>query len=95
MAGKKGKQQFQGAGRRFRGDIWLDQKVSGRTMAELQSRGIKFPAGVNVRQTQEFNVSSICSVSSTPRRSRQKKKPQRQRRQQPSSPQPKKLLHYK
>ena len=38
MAGKKGKQQFQGAGRRFRGDIWLDQKVSGRTMAELQSR---------------------------------------------------------
>ena len=54
MAGKKGKQQFQGAGRRFRGDIWLDQKVSGRTMAELQSRGIKFPAGVNVRQTQEF-----------------------------------------
>ena len=56
MAGKKGKQQFQGAGRRFRGDIWLDQKVSGRTMAELQSRGIKFPAGVNVRQTQEFKT---------------------------------------
>ena len=72
MAGKKGKQQFQGAGRRFRGDIWLDQKVSGRTMAELQSRGIKFPAGVNVRQTQEFKTE-----------------------QQPSSPQPKKLLHYK
>ena len=54
MAGKKGKQQFQGAGRRFRGDIWLDQKVSGRTMAELQSRGIKFPAGVNPRGTREF-----------------------------------------
>ena len=55
MAGKKGKQQFQGAGRRFRGDIWLDQKVSGRTMAELQSRGVKFPPGTNVRGTREFN----------------------------------------
>ena len=56
MSKGKGKKQFQGAGRRFRGDIWLDQKVSGRTMAELQSRGIKFPAGVNVRQTQEFKT---------------------------------------
>lgn len=54
MAGKKGKQQFQGAGRRFRGDIWLDEKVSGRTMHALQERGVKFPAGVNVRGTREF-----------------------------------------
>lgn len=54
MAGKKGKKQFQGAGRRFRGDIWLDEKVSGRTMHALQERGVKFPAGVNVRGTREF-----------------------------------------
>lgn len=56
MAANKSKKQFQGKNRRFRGDVWLDQKVSGRTMAELQSRGIKFPAGVNVRQTQEFKT---------------------------------------
>ena len=36
MAGKKGKQQFQGAGRRFRADIWMDEKVSARTMYALQ-----------------------------------------------------------
>ena len=28
MAAKKGKKQFQGAGRRFRADIWMDEKVS-------------------------------------------------------------------
>lgn len=99
MAGKKGKQQFQGAGRRFRGDIWLDQKVSGRTMAELQSRGIKFPAGVNVRQTQEFKTEYKRQLNlfrqQHAAKIAAKKKPQRQRRQQPSSPQPKKLLHYK
>ena len=54
MAGKKGKQQFQGAGRRFRGDMWLDQKVSARTLHALQERGVKFPAGVNPRGTREF-----------------------------------------
>ena len=51
MSKGKGKKQFQGAGRRFRGDIWLDEKVSGRTMHALQERGVKFPAGVNVRGT--------------------------------------------
>ena len=50
----KGKKQFQGAGRRFRADIWLDEKVSARTINALQERGIKFPAGVNVRGTREF-----------------------------------------
>ena len=54
MAGKKGKQQFQGAGRRFRADIWMDEKVSARTMYALQERGIKFPPGTNVRGTREF-----------------------------------------
>ena len=50
----KDKKQFQGKNRRFRGDVWLDQKVSGRTLAELQSRGVKFPPGTNVRGTREF-----------------------------------------
>ena len=46
--------QFQGAGRRFRADIWMDEKVSGRTMHALQERGVKFPPGTNVRSTREF-----------------------------------------
>lgn len=54
MAGKKGKKQFQGAGRRFRADIWMDEKVSARTMYALQERGVKFPPGTNVRGTREF-----------------------------------------
>ena len=40
MSKGKGKKQFQGAGRRFRADIWLDEKVSGRTMHALQERGV-------------------------------------------------------
>ena len=54
MAKNKGKKQFQGKGQRFRGDVWLDQKVSGRTLYALQARGIKFPADVNPRGTREF-----------------------------------------
>ena len=51
---KRQRQKAVSAGRRFRGDIWLDEKVSGRTMHALQERGVKFPAGVNVRGTREF-----------------------------------------
>ena len=54
MSANKGKKQFQGKNRRFRGDVWLDEKVSGRTMHALQERGVKFPPGTNVRGTREF-----------------------------------------
>ena len=54
MAKNKGKKQFQGKGQRFRGDVWLDQKVSARTLYALQARGVKFPADVNPRGTREF-----------------------------------------
>lgn len=54
MAANKSKKQFQGKNRRFRGDVWLDEKVSGRTMHALQERGVKFPLGTNVRGTREF-----------------------------------------
>lgn len=49
-----GKKQFQGKGRRFRGDVWLDEKITGRTIHALQTRGVKFPPGTNVRGTREF-----------------------------------------
>ena len=54
MSATKSKKQFQGKNRRFRGDVWLDEKVSGRTMHALQERGVKFPPGTNVRGTREF-----------------------------------------
>ena len=54
MAANKGKKQFQGKGQRFRGDMWLDQKVSARTLHALQSSGVKFPEGINPRKTEEF-----------------------------------------
>ena len=54
MAKNKGKKQFQGKGQRFRCDVWLDQKVSGRTLYALQARGVKFPADANPRGTREF-----------------------------------------
>ena len=54
MSKGKGKKQFQGAVRRFHADIWMDEKVSARTMYALQERGIKFPPGTNVRGTREF-----------------------------------------
>ena len=54
MAANKGKKQFQGKGQRFRGDVWLDQKVSARTLHALQSSGVKFPEGINPRKTEEF-----------------------------------------
>ena len=54
MATNKGKKQYMGKNRRFRGDVWLDEKVSGRTINALQERGIKFPPGTNVRGTREF-----------------------------------------
>ena len=54
MSKGKGKKQFQSKGQRFRGDMWLDQKVSARTLHALQSSGVKFPEGVNPRKTKEF-----------------------------------------
>ena len=54
MAANKSKKQFQGKNRRFRADIWMDEKVSARTMYALQERGVKFPPGTNVRGTREF-----------------------------------------
>ena len=99
MAANKSKKQFQGKNRRFRGDVWLDEKVSGRTMHALQERGVKFPPGTNVRGTREFKDEFKRQLNksgrNTPQRSPPKKKLQRRRRQLRSSLPPKKLLHYK
>lgn len=51
---KKRKTPIQGKGRRFRADLWLDEKITGRTLHALQMRGIKFPDSWNPRKTSEF-----------------------------------------
>ena len=51
---KKRQIPLQGKGRRFRADLWLDEKITGRTLNALQMRGIKFPDGWNPRKTPEF-----------------------------------------
>lgn len=48
---KKRQIPLQGKGRRFRADLWLDEKITGRTLNALQMRGIKFPDGWNPRKT--------------------------------------------
>lgn len=51
---KKRKTPIQGKGRQFRADLWLDEKITGRTLNALQMRDIKFPDGWNPRKTPEF-----------------------------------------
>lgn len=51
---KKRKTPIQGKGRQFRADLWLDEKITGRTLHALQMRGIKFPDSWNPRKTPEF-----------------------------------------
>lgn len=53
---KKRKIPLQGKGRQFRADLWLDEKITGRTLNALQQRGIRFPENINPRKTQEFKA---------------------------------------
>ena len=45
---------FQGKDRRFRADLWLDEKITGRTLHVLRQQGVHFPEGVNPRKTAAF-----------------------------------------
>lgn len=53
---KKRKIPLQGKGRQFRADLWLDEKITGRTLNALQQRGIRFPENINPRKTPEFKA---------------------------------------
>ena len=54
MSKGKGKKQFQSKGQRFRGDVWIDEKVSLRTIYALQASCVKFPDCVNPSGTLEI-----------------------------------------
>ena len=52
----KEKPPIQGKDRRFRADLLLDEKITGRTMYALELQGFKCPQNKNVRKTQEFKA---------------------------------------
>ena len=47
---------LQGKGRRFRADLWMDEKIMGRTLHVLRRQGVRFPENANPRKTAEFKA---------------------------------------
>ena len=47
---------LQGKGRRFRADLWLDEKITSRTLDALRRQGVRFPENANPRKTAEFKA---------------------------------------
>lgn len=45
-----------GKGRRFRADLWMDEKITGRTLHVLRQQGVRFPENANPRKTAEFKA---------------------------------------
>ena len=45
---------LQGKGRRFRADLWLDEKITARTLDALRKQGVRIPEGINPRKTAAF-----------------------------------------
>ena len=60
---KKRKIPLQGKGRRFRGDLWLDEKLTGRTLDALRRKGVRFADGVNPRKTAEFQAEYLRQLT--------------------------------
>ena len=52
----KRKIPLQGKGRQFRADLWMDEKITGRTLDALRRQGVRFPENVNPRKTVEFKA---------------------------------------
>lgn len=50
------KHPLQGQGRRFRADLWMDEKITGRTLHVLRQQGVRFPENANPRKTAEFKA---------------------------------------
>lgn len=52
----KRKIPLQGKGRQFRADLWMDEKITGRTLDALRRQVVRFPENVNPRKTVEFKA---------------------------------------
>lgn len=82
---KKRKIPLQGKGRQFRADLWLDEKITGRTLNALQQRGIRFPENINPRKTPEFKAEYQRQIAQFRNERAAKKKAQRAARQEPAA----------
>ena len=47
---------LQGKGRRFRADLCMDEKITGRTLHVLRRQGVRFPENANPRKTAQFKA---------------------------------------
>ena len=52
----KRKIPLQVKGRQFRADLWLDEKITGRTLHVLRRQGVRFPENANPRKTADFKA---------------------------------------
>lgn len=84
---KKRKIPLQGKGRQFRADLWLDEKITARTLNALQQRGIRFPENINPRKTAEFKAEYQRQLAQF-RSERAAKKAQRAAQQAPPADKP-------
>ena len=85
---KKRKIPLQGKGRQFRADLWLDEKITGRTLNALQQRGIRFPENINPRKTSEFKAEYQRQLAKFRNERAEKKKAQRAAQQEPPADKP-------
>lgn len=85
---KKRKIPLQGKGRQFRADLWLDEKITGRTLNALQQRGIRFSENINPRKTPEFKAEYQRQLAQFRNERAAKKKAQRAAQQEPPADKP-------
>lgn len=85
---KKRKIPLQGKGRQFRADLWLDEKITGRTLNALQQRGIRFPENINPRKTAEFKAEYQRQLAQFRNERAAKKKAQRAAQQETPADKP-------
>ena len=60
-------------GRRFRADLWLDEKITGRTLDVLRRQGVRFPENVNPRKTAAFKEEYQRQLAQFGKRARREK----------------------
>ncbi len=75
-----------GKGRQFRADLWLDEKITGRTLDVLRRQGVRFPEGVNPRKTAAFKEEYQRQLAKFRRKRTAQNRPSRPQSQHPNRP---------
>ena len=69
----KRKVPLQGKGRQFRADLWMDEKITGRTLDALRRQVVRFPENANPRKTAEFKAEYQRQLNQFRKRARREK----------------------